>query len=144
MIVGRVIRILDKQTLVLSVGSEHGVENGMQFNIYSPSEQIIDPETGEDLGGYRQRKATVVARTPYPKFTIAVTPMRSRRVPPEDPLSRFAGRTEQVQEQLQVRDNEIEPIASGSGVGVGDQAEEVVQAKSPAARRPQGNQAESE
>jgi hypothetical protein len=129
MIVGRVIRILDRQTLVLNVGSEQGVENGMRFNIYTPGERITDPETGEDLGGYRARKATVVARSAYPKFTIAVTPMRSRRVPPEDFLTRFAGRTEHVQEQLPVSESEIEPVASGNEVRVGDQVEEVVQEK---------------
>lgn len=118
----RVIRILDNTSLILNVGEEAGVQRGMRFGIYTPPDEIVDPETGERLGTLRTRKAIVEVRTVYPRFALASAPMRSRRVSP-DPLAAFTGRTEQVQETFPVSPTELHPLPTGNEVHVGDVAE---------------------
>lgn len=46
-----VAKVIDKYTVVMNRGSEHGVKKGDQFLIYYiDEEELIDPETGESLG----------------------------------------------------------------------------------------------
>ncbi len=49
---------------------------GVKFAIYTPVAEIVDPETNESLGTYRERKATVEAQIVADKFTIAETPTK--------------------------------------------------------------------
>ena len=50
MIQGRVIRIFDRRSLVLNVGTADGVSSGMRFGIWTPREEIVDPETFDTWG----------------------------------------------------------------------------------------------
>ena len=61
MIMGKVARILSDEEVVLNVGSEDGVTEGMEFVIFSVSEadRIVDPETGADLGAIETTKGRV-------------------------------------------------------------------------------------
>lgn len=47
---GKVAQILDQYTLVLNVGSSHGVKKGMKFVIFELGENIKDPSNNEDIG----------------------------------------------------------------------------------------------
>lgn len=114
----KVIRILDKRRLVLNVGREDGVERGDKFAIYTPTTQIVDPETKEELGLYRERKATVEAKIITDRFTIASPP--SEYV--WDPLASLVP-GETISPALPVNERDINPLPTGSTVRVGDIAE---------------------
>lgn len=54
----RVAKIIDEYTIVINKGSEVGMEIGQRFLIYSVGEEIIDPETNENLGKLEIVKGT--------------------------------------------------------------------------------------
>jgi hypothetical protein len=120
LIKGRVIRIISRKRLVLNVGSEHGVEDWMQFEIYTPKEQIVDPETGEALGPYRRRKAVVEVDEIYEKFSVASRPQIFST--PALPTFR-----QSEWPDLPVSDTEIKPLPGGGTIVVGDIAEQVIE-----------------
>jgi hypothetical protein len=45
-----VVRLIDNYSVVINKGSRDGIKNGSRFLIYSELEEIIDPETQENLG----------------------------------------------------------------------------------------------
>lgn len=135
MINGRVVRILDRQTLVLNVGTNQGVERGMVFGIYTPRDNIVDPETNAVLGEYRRLKARVEVRSVYPGFCVAAPPLASRVVADEhtSPAARGLyggilgiGKTETYRPNLPVDSSDIEELPTGTVVRVGDTAEQIV------------------
>ncbi|MDA0184916.1 hypothetical protein OJ997_31725 [Solirubrobacter phytolaccae] len=130
-IVGKVVRIFDEYRLVLNRGSEHGVQRGDKFYVYSETEEILDPDSGASLGSYRNRKATVIADEVHPQFTVASTPSRREQVeerPAGGTLGLIYGATtkrsyREVQDTLPVEDHDIKPIPSQDTVRVGDVVE---------------------
>ena len=58
---GKVAAIIDDTTLVLNVGSEQGVQEGMAFAIFALHGEIADPDSGQPLGRWEAVKARVVA-----------------------------------------------------------------------------------
>ena len=42
-------------SVIINVGAEAGVENGMEFVVYSQGEELIDPDTGLSLGSEEER-----------------------------------------------------------------------------------------
>jgi hypothetical protein len=76
MIQTKVARIIDPTLVVLAAGENDGVKEGMEFVIYDLSDQILDPETKEDLGRIELVKGRVVAEHVQDKITIARTPSR--------------------------------------------------------------------
>jgi hypothetical protein len=77
MIRARVIRIISTKQLIFSAGSAAGVKRGMRFQVTSPPELIIDPETGETLGEYPSWKVIIEPDRVFEKFTIASQPYAS-------------------------------------------------------------------
>jgi hypothetical protein len=149
MLEGRVIRIIDRQTVIINLGEVNGVDRRMRFGIYTPPEDVVDPVTGESLGILQQRKATVEALSVHEHFTVARTPIRRRPVGPSATESAFrrslglAGGAsgvpfENVREDLPVNESEIEPLTTGNEVHVGDVVQEIVSAASrtPSQRPP--------
>lgn len=127
MIQGRIIRIFDVHTVALNVGANQGVEAGMRFGIYTPQEDIVDPETGAVLGNTRKRKAVVEATSVQPMFTIAVAPTRNVRVSAQIPITNpFQAATERRQDTLPVSPGETQPYETGTQIHVGDQVEQIV------------------
>ena len=47
---GKIIKVNPDSTLYMKPGSKGGVKPGMEFVVYSPGEEIIDPDTGISLG----------------------------------------------------------------------------------------------
>ncbi len=47
---GKIIKVNPDGTLYFKPGSRGGVQPGMEFVVYSPGEEIIDPDTGLSLG----------------------------------------------------------------------------------------------
>lgn len=65
----QVAKVLDRYSLVLNQGSEHSVMAGDIYTIGSGD--IIDPETGDNLGQYGKMRVKVTEV--YPKFCVAET-----------------------------------------------------------------------
>ncbi len=120
---GKVVRIFSKRQLVLNLGEADGVESGMRFGVYTPATEILDVESGDNLGRYRQRKATVSVTEVFERFSIAVPPARREQEPVQNPLGGFFGRTRMVPGELSVDPHSVEPMPSGSNVQVGDTVE---------------------
>ena len=77
---GKVAKILNTREVALNIGSEHGVEPGMFFDILSPAGlSIEDPDTGEYLGSVELPKAQVRIDRVYDKMSVAST-YRTKRV----------------------------------------------------------------
>lgn len=132
MIEGRIIRILDDRRVVLNVGTAHGVKRGTNFGIYTPVDEIKDPKTGEVLGNYRRRKATVRVTEAYERFCVASPPGRRRVTVREEPQgfgisailgSRASSRVEEVPVTLDVEYGEEEPLPTGDTIRRGDVVE---------------------
>ncbi|WP_271396279.1 hypothetical protein [Neomicrococcus lactis] len=77
---GLVAEIVSNREIILNKGSKDGVREGMYFNVLDPSSVgIKDPVTGEDLGGIKRIKITVVAVEVAERITLAQT-FRTRSV----------------------------------------------------------------
>ncbi len=70
---GKVAKVLNKRELVINRGAEHGVENGMRFEVVDDFDPILDPDTGETLGTIKRVKIRVRVSYVQPRFSIART-----------------------------------------------------------------------
>ena len=70
---GRIIRVLDAETVVVNLGKRDGVSRGSVFSVLSEPEAVLDPGTREQLGRVQLVKAKVRAAGVYDRFTIALT-----------------------------------------------------------------------
>lgn len=70
---GRIIRILDKRTVIINLGEAQGITHSSIFYILGEPEEIKDPITGEVLGAVNVTKSRVKATQVFEKFTIATT-----------------------------------------------------------------------
>lgn len=71
---GKVAKIINSRELVLNVGEDNGVVEGMIFEILDPKgEKIYDPETEEFLGSLEIAKVRVKVKTVEKKLSIAIT-----------------------------------------------------------------------
>lgn len=70
---GRIIRILDKRTVIINLGAEDGILGANIFRIFGKPEQIVDPDTKEDLGSIILVKARLKASQVFDRFTIATS-----------------------------------------------------------------------
>lgn len=101
----------------------------MRFHIYTPYEDILDPESGETLGEYRKRKATVYAREVFSQFTVASAGTRNEVVEEQTSgvLGMMGGRTRShrrtVDVMLPVEEGELKPLPNEDTVRIGDLAE---------------------
>lgn len=66
-------------SLVINIGSEHGVKEGDKFIVYhEDSEDIKDPITGESLGCLETVRGTGVADHVQPKMTTIISNRKER------------------------------------------------------------------
>jgi hypothetical protein len=70
---GKIIRIIDKRTLIINLGREDGISDENVFMIHGAPEEIIDPQTNKVLGVIKVVKARVKASQVFDNFTIATT-----------------------------------------------------------------------
>jgi hypothetical protein len=71
---GKVATILNRRELVVNVGSEGGVQDGMIFAVLNrKGARIVDPDTGEDLGAVEIPKVLVRVVRVKPKLAVART-----------------------------------------------------------------------
>lgn len=78
-ITGKVARILNSREMALNVGSEHGVKEGMYFDVLDPTgEDITDPDTGEVLGSVTRPLVRVCVTKVMEKLSVASTFKRTQ------------------------------------------------------------------
>jgi hypothetical protein len=65
-----IIKVKGNQ-VYLNRGKDGGFKNGMVLNVYSPGEELIDPDTGEQLGSAEEYAGQIKVSRINPKFTIA-------------------------------------------------------------------------
>ncbi len=71
---GKVARILSSRQLVINVGSENGVVNGMKFDVLDPKgDDIKDPDSGEILGSVNRPKVRVEIIEVQERLSVAQT-----------------------------------------------------------------------
>lgn len=123
---GKIIRIVDKTTVIINLGKNHGIRASSIFNILGNPELIIDPFSKEELGLVSVVKAKVKAAQVHDKFTIASTRWSSTRLKFEANLGAQIGAlfdTELVdQGELLVDATDLQPwkAKSETPVKVGD------------------------
>jgi hypothetical protein len=77
---GKVAQILNRRELVLNVGEEHGVSQGMKFAVLNSKGAVIaDPDTKATIGSVEVPKVLVEAVRVQPKLTVARTYRVARR-----------------------------------------------------------------
>ena len=140
---GKVAAIIDDTTLVLNVGSEQGVQEGMAFAIFALHGEIEDPDSGESLGRWEVVKARVLAthvqarlctvRSPVVGEVPVVgdtRPLSTMMV--EHSVARASGQ-EQWQ-RLEVRGTDIRGRPQNQPIAVGDGARSLAAAADDASQ----------
>ena len=140
---GKVAAIIDDTTLVLNVGSEQGVQEGMAFAIFALQGEIEDPDSGESLGRWEVVKARVLAthvqarlctvRSPVVGEVPVVgdtRPLSTMMV--EHSVARASGQ-EQWQ-RLEVRGTDIRGRPQNQPIAVGDGARSLAAAADDASK----------
>ena len=70
---GKVARILDEYSIVINIGRNNGVVNGMVFAVFVQSdEEVKDPDSGEALGKLENIKEHVFVAHVQDKFSTCV------------------------------------------------------------------------
>ncbi len=70
---GKVAKILDEYSIVINVGRNHGVVDGMVFAVFVQSdEEVKDPDSGEALGKLENIKEHVFVAHVQDKFSTCV------------------------------------------------------------------------
>jgi hypothetical protein len=79
MIRGKVARVLNSRELALNIGSQHGVREGMLFDVIDPKgEDIVDPDTGDIIGSLERPKVRVKVISVQDKLSVASTYKKER------------------------------------------------------------------
>ena len=127
---GRIIRILDRSTVIINLGSDHGITRESIFSILGEPEPVIDPFTEEELGRVSVVKGRVKAKTVTPRFTIATSKWLEERFIPSVSLDmeRMLGVEREVQpigNELRVAPEDVQPWRAETEdlVRVGDEVE---------------------
>lgn len=123
---GKIIRILDKRTVIINLGKNNNINDSSVFSILGNPEPVVDPFTQEELGLVSVVKAKVKAVQVHDKFTIASTKWLSTHFKLTANLATQLGAlfdTEMVdQGELLVNSTDVQPwkAKSETPVRVGD------------------------
>jgi curli biogenesis system outer membrane secretion channel CsgG len=67
---GKVI-LVEGDSFYTNIGSRNNVYGGDLFDVYLPGDDLVDPDTGENLGTLKKKIGTAVISTPKKKFSKA-------------------------------------------------------------------------
>ena len=67
---GKVIKVSGSKVYI-NLGERNGLSASSQFDVYEPGEELIDPDTGENLGSENTKKGAIKVSTVKEKFSIA-------------------------------------------------------------------------
>ena len=127
---GKVAAIIDDATLVINVGLEQGVREGMTFLVFDEHAEIVDPDTGEALGNWemvkarllvthvQERMCTLKAPT-APDDTVLSSTRPLSAVMVEHSMGRFGDRDESWK-RMDVRGADVSGRPSLQPIAVGD------------------------
>jgi hypothetical protein len=69
---GKIAKVLGDREVVLNRGHQHGVKEGMVFEIFAPEgDEVWDPDTGETLGTVEDVKAKAHVTEVKDKLSVA-------------------------------------------------------------------------
>jgi hypothetical protein len=71
--IGAVVKADVDTKIYLNAGAEAGVLQGMQFRVYRPGEELIDPATGLSLGAEEEFVASIEVTSVKEKYSICRT-----------------------------------------------------------------------
>lgn len=132
---GRIIRILDTETVIINLGQQHDITGESTFRILANPEPIIDPLTSEELGTVSIVKGRLKASRVYDRFTIAkskwMQAMTRASIAITDLVSDIAGvEVDERGDDLRVLESDLKPwlAESEEPVRVGDEVEVSVSA----------------
>lgn len=123
---GIVIRITDEYSVILNVGREQGVKQGMIFVIYAEGEEIQDPVSKKNLGKYERIKARVIVVRAQEKFSLAKHAEREVVSATMSAIQALRGEFT-VTKKLPVDEHDMSPIVvpDDSKIKVGDKVKEI-------------------
>jgi len=67
---GCIVKIIDNNLVIIDKGFENGVRPGMQFAIYSYTEDLIHPKTKKELGKFEIIKGRLIIKTVKPQLAL--------------------------------------------------------------------------
>ena len=67
---GKVIKASGSKVYI-NLGGRNGVSSSTQFDVYEPGEELIDPDTGENLGSESTKRGAIKVSAVKEKFSIA-------------------------------------------------------------------------
>jgi len=70
-ITGKISNVIDRFTVVLNIGKNRGVLEGMRFEVLGPVIKIFDPDTTTELGVFEYTKAIVEVTKVYDRYSLA-------------------------------------------------------------------------
>lgn len=87
----KVALVQDDFRVVLNAGSDDGVSEDMEFVIYSPGDEVFDPETKESLGHLEKVKGRVEIIHVQPTMAVGrSSQFTEQKYPVQNALSIFA------------------------------------------------------
>ncbi len=106
-IVGKIVRIISKYSVIVDKGLNDGVKEGMEGIIYEDLGPI-KTDYGTELGNYTFRKGEIVVKQAEPDFSIVSTPVRYTET--MSIMKEFMGLSSPKQKELDVDDKDIKPL----------------------------------
>ena len=111
---GYILKVISNTSVVINLGRQHGVRNGMKFIIYEDGGMVSDPKTKKPIEQLEIVKGTVEITNLQEKISTAETLKGESQVvyPMRDPL----GQTMRVRERLRIAPSEtinISPVKAG-------------------------------
>ncbi len=132
---GKVAKILDEYSIVINVGRNDGVTEGMVFVVFTQSsDEIKDPDSGETLGTLENVKDYVSAVHIQDKFTTCVA-KEAKKIPEEgegsgaqtlsgammaESMSARPGGSKISTEKLNVNTSQIAGVPQSGPITLGD------------------------
>lgn len=112
----KVVKIISEYAIVINAGSEDSIQVGQPLEIFTPGQDVIDPETGMKLGVLDYIKARLTVKDVFPRMCICVN-QEKEKIPPflrDTPINRtlplpidakeLSGGFDGVQKKIQVGD----------------------------------------
>lgn len=66
----KVVKIISEYKVVVNAGSQDFIQEGAEMEIFAPGKDVIDPDTGENLGALDYIKANVRVVNLFPKMCV--------------------------------------------------------------------------
>jgi hypothetical protein len=131
---GKVAKILDEYSIVINIGRNNGVVNGMVFAVFVQSdEEVKDPDSGEALGKLENIKEHIFVAHVQDKFSTCVAGEKEASCGDEshsthtlsgamvaEAMTGRPGNSKLSNEKLNVNTSQITGIPQLSPISVGD------------------------